>query len=609
MGRPIIQTVVCTAMLSTLLSHRTHALDLNQAYQLALINDPQFNSAKANFKAAREKIPQAAAALKPTVNWTVDAKAVISKNLASSRTSELSDISRSTQTESQSATTSSSSNTSSSNGIDTSGSNTSDSTNASILKESSNLNNSSEGWTEPLTTNRSRSLASALVFSMPLYRPVLTIQLEQSKLIVEQAEFQLQAAKTDAILRVSQAYFDAVVAEENNIAIAAQKQATIEQLASAKNNFEVGSATITDVHEAQARFDLVRAQEINFANELIIKTAALRAIIGVLPSPLWQLKKNDFNLSAPHPAQIDFWLDLAGKNSYSVLIQKSALQIAQKEINKQHAAYKPTLDLNANAGVNRSFTRNVNETIGGNNLVAVNQSASNSQNNTTNNASGTAGTGSNASSSSTSTTNSNSNSNTDSTSNTQTNTNFSSNYSKSNAFDKNASIGIQFVMPLYDAGLKNSRVREAMAQEEKVIADLNTATANAILNTNKAYFGVVSSLAQVSAYEVAAASNEMAVNSNKLGYAVGMRLNIDVLNAQQQLFATRRDLARARIDTLLSGLQLKAAVGKLTEADIQGVNQHLTNSISEAIVSKVVPTVVSFPKTQFVLKLTYQLAK
>lgn len=106
---------------------------------------------------------------------------------------------------------------------------------------------------------------------------------------------------------------------------------------------------------------------------------------------------------------------------------------------------------------------------------------------------------------------------------------------------------------------------------------METALANAILNTNKAYFGVVSSLAQVTAYEVAVASNQMAVNSNKLGYEVGMRLNIDVLNAQQLLYATRRDLARARVDALIYGLQLKSAIGKLDESDIKTANQWLTS--------------------------------
>lgn len=607
------QSSAAISILLLTIPFTANALDLYEAYQLALKNDSQYASALANYKAVQERIPQASAALKPTLNWTIGATATFSKNQSSNTTNEFSDVSRTNQTETQSSNVTSSTNTSSNTGTDTSGSNRSDSTTTSILKETANLGNSSEGWAEPLATNRNRSLASALAFSMPLYRPVLTIQLEQSKLIVEQAALQLQAAKIETILRVSQAYFDVVIANENNVAIAAQKKATIEQLASAKDNFEAGAATITDVHEAQARFDLVRAQEINFANELIIKMASLRAIIGSIPShissPILQLKTENFNLSPPSPSLIDFWVDLAGNNSYSVLIQKTALQIANKEIAKQNAAYKPTVDLTANAGVNRTYAKNLNESLGSNNLSSTNQSASNTVTDGTSNSSGTSGTGKNASTSSTAVTNSNSDSNSNSNSATQTTTNFSSNFTKSKAFEKNASIGIQFVMPLYDAGLNNSRVREALAQQEKVTADLETALTNTTLNTNKAYFGVVSSLAQVSAYEVAVTSNEMAVNSNKLGYEVGMRLNIDVLNAQQQLFATRRDLARARVDALLSGLQLKAAIGNLNEADIQTANQWLTTSMPKPAFEHIAPVQIPVSTAQFKLRLTYQLAK
>jgi outer membrane protein len=82
-------------------------------------------------------------------------------------------------------------------------------------------------------------------------------------------------------------------------------------------------------------------------------------------------------------------------------------------------------------------------------------------------------------------------------------------------------------------------------------------------------------MAQVRALEQAVASSETALASNKLGYEVGVRINIDVLNAQQQLFSTQRDLARARYDALLNGLRLKAAAGTLTEDDVVGVNQLL----------------------------------
>ena len=564
------------ATLSVAFPLMVHALDLNEVYQLGLKNDPQYASALANYRVVQERIPQAAAALKPTLNWSLGASATLSKSMGATTTGDASDISRTYQTDTQNSSSTNTTTEGRNNFISTSGTNKTDSTTASLLKESSSTSSTNDGWTEPLQTNRNRSLASALAFSMPLYRPALNAQLEQSKLIVKQAELQLQAAKADMVLRVSQAYFEVVIAEENIIAISAQKIATVQQLESARQHFEVGSATLTDIHEAQARFDLVRAQEISAANELRVKTSALRAMIGVLPSPVLRLKTGSLSLSAPSPEHIDAWIELAERHSYGVQIQKAALLVAQQEIVKHNAANKPTVDLTANAGVNRAYTRNVNESIGSNSLVSISQTNSNTTTNSTSNATGNSGTGFNSTINSSSTANSVTDATSLSNTAAQTNTNSSSSFIKSRTFEKNASIGIHFVMPLYEGGMIDSRVREAIAQQDKVSADLESALASAILNVNKSFFGVMSGLAQVSAYEVAVTSNEMAVNSNKLGYEIGMRLNIDVLNAQQQLYATRRDLARARVDTVLNGLLLKAAVGNLNEADIQTANQWLT---------------------------------
>jgi outer membrane protein TolC len=89
----------------------SQALDLNQAYQLALKNDSQYASALANYKAVQEKIPQASAALKPTLNWTIGATATFSKNQSSNTTSEFNDVSRVNQTETQSSNVTNSTNT------------------------------------------------------------------------------------------------------------------------------------------------------------------------------------------------------------------------------------------------------------------------------------------------------------------------------------------------------------------------------------------------------------------------------------------------------------------------------------------------------------------
>ncbi|MEK7361196.1 MAG: TolC family protein, partial [Pseudomonadota bacterium] len=105
--------------------------------------------------------------------------------------------------------------------------------------------------------------------------------------------------------------------------------------------------------------------------------------------------------------------------------------------------------------------------------------------------------------------------------------------------------------------------------------DLETARRGAALSVRQAYLGVTNGMAQVRALEQALISSQSALDSNKLGYEVGVRINIDVLNAQQQLFSTKRDLSKARYDTLLNGLKLKAASGTLTEEDLEPVNRLL----------------------------------
>jgi outer membrane protein len=83
---------------------------------------------------------------------------------------------------------------------------------------------------------------------------------------------------------------------------------------------------------------------------------------------------------------------------------------------------------------------------------------------------------------------------------------------------------------------------------------------------------VSAGLAQVKALEAGVASSQLAVESNKLGYEVGVRINIDVLNAQSQLFDTRQKLAKARFDTLVAQLKLKSAAGALAEDDLRAIN-------------------------------------
>jgi len=138
-----------------------------------------------------------------------------------------------------------------------------------------------------------------------------------------------------------------------------------------------------------------------------------------------------------------------------------------------------------------------------------------------------------------------------------------------------ASIGLELNLPIYQGGLTSSRVREAVANQEKARQDLENATREAGLQARQAWLNVSSGVARVQALEQALTSSKAQLESTKLGLQVGVRPNLDVLNAEQQVLSARRDLAGARYAYLLSGLSLKAAVGSLGPADLAEIDRHL----------------------------------
>ncbi|MEN9316985.1 MAG: hypothetical protein RIS35_3378 [Pseudomonadota bacterium] len=341
----------------------------------------------------------------------------------------------------------------------------------------------------------------ALQLSQPLVRLQNLETYAQSKLSVSIGEAQLSQAQQDLIVRVSQVYFDVLSAKDNVETIRAQKRAITEQLASAKRNFEVGTATITDQQEAQARFDLAVAQEFSALNELEVKRAALAQLTGKpVPAELSELRPG-VALDAPQPARESEWTESARNNNPSVQQARVATEIARREIDKQRYGHYPTLDLVSSVG---------------------RQASSLPQG-----------------------------------------TPFSS---------TSATIGLQLAVPIYAGGAVDARVREAANLSEKARSDLENARRLAEQGARAAFLSVNNGLAQVRALEAAEKSSQLALDSNLLGYQVGVRINIDVLNAQQQLYTTRRDLAKARYDVIVNGLRLKATAGTLGAADVEAVS-------------------------------------
>lgn len=140
---------------------------------------------------------------------------------------------------------------------------------------------------------------------------------------------------------------------------------------------------------------------------------------------------------------------------------------------------------------------------------------------------------------------------------------------------KSAVIGLQFELPLYQGGAVSSQVRQAVLNKQKAEEDIALARRNAALETQRAYLNLNTSIAQIVAFEQALSSAQSQLDSTKLGFEVGVRTNVDVLNAQQLLFSAKRDLLQARYQYLVNTIRLKAASGLVAEADLAEVNQQL----------------------------------
>ena len=355
------------------------------------------------------------------------------------------------------------------------------------------------------TNSRFNSNSLSLSVTQPIFNRNNMLVYEQAKSQVVQADAVFALAAQDLILRVAQAYFDVLLAQSTVEFAQAQLVAIGQQLEQAKRNFEVGTATITDTHDAQARYDLTVAGEIAARNDLEVRKRALGQIIGRVAPPLATVGPR-FTLVAPEPNNMDAWVNEALASNLQILVSQSGLDVAAREVERNRAGHLPTVDAFATYSDTGSG-------IGG---VGI--------------------------------------------SGTDTTTRV---------------IGLQFAFPIYQGGGVSSRVREALASEEKARQDLENARRSAEFATRQAFLGVTSGIAQAKALEAALVSSQSSLDSTRLGQEVGVRTQVDVLNAQQLLFQTRRDRAQSIYNYILSVLRLKAAVGKLAEEDLNRINAWL----------------------------------
>ena len=416
------------------------ALDLLEAVRMAAAIDPVVASAQAQLQASRERITQANALLLPNVSAT----------------------------------------------------------------SNDAINAVDNNWVAPPPRRRFDSQSLNLIGTQPLFRPIYRETLAQSELSSQVYEAQLAVAKQDLILRVAQAYFDVLSAQDALTVVRAQKQAFTEQFASAKRNFEVGTATITDQQEAQSRLDLTRSQEVAFENDLQVKRALLAQLLGKTPDDLFTLKTN-VDITPPQATRENEWAAVARAQNLQVVQSELQAEIATREIQKQRYGHYPTVDLALQTGAGRS-------TAGQTSAAGV---------------------------------------------------------GIKNYFGQ---AQLQFALPIYSGGAVDAKVREAIALQSSSESNLETSRRTAEQSARQTFLGVKSGLEQVRALTAAERSSQLALESNQLGYQVGVRINIDVLNAAQQLFSTQRDLAFARYGVVLNSLKLLGTAGDLTEQEVLRVN-------------------------------------
>ena len=355
------------------------------------------------------------------------------------------------------------------------------------------------------TSGRFNSNSVSLSVSQPLYRPQNFVAYDQAKTQVVQADAIFSQAAQDLILRVAQAYLDVLLAQDTVEFAQAQLTAIGRQLEQAKRNFEVGTSTITDTHEAQSRYDLTVSLEITARNDLELRKRQLELLIG-RPAPGLSVLGKRFELRLPEPNNMDRWVAEAGDNNLQVRINRASLEFASQEIERNRAGHRPTIDAfatysdsGAGSGVQGGFGTDTTSKV----------------------------------------------------------------------------VGVQLAVPLYQGGLTSSRVREAVANEDKARQDLENARRTAELTARQTFLGVTTGIAQVRALEAALVSSQSSLDSTRLGQEVGVRTQVDVLNAQQQLSQTRRDLAQAKYNYILALLRLKSAAGQLVEQDLALVNAWL----------------------------------
>jgi len=337
------------------------------------------------------------------------------------------------------------------------------------------------------------------------------MNLRKANKTIAQAEIDYLAAEQDLIVRVANAYFNVLAAEDTLEAEQAARQSIEKQLDQAQKRFDVGLIAITDVQEAQAAYDQSVANEITSKRNLATAKESLRAITDSYPG---QLNKPDNNLPLimPNPQSESDWVETSLEQNLSYLSAQVGVEIAKSEIKVQRSGHLPTIGIQASK---RDIDTDSLRSDSG------------------------------------------------------------SEFSPADNENINEGVGVQFNLPLYSGGQVNSRVRQAVARHRASKEKLERVARETTRVARDSYLGVISGIATVKALQQSVKSSATALQATEAGYEVGTRTTVDVLDARRRLYSSQKNLAISKYDYLKNILQLKQAAGTLTRSDLEQINNWL----------------------------------
>ena len=388
------------------------------------------------------------------------------------------------------------------------------------------------------TTPVSTSPGNSRVFDQKSYTVTLTQPVfnmgaleafKQGDLNTKIADMRFFLAQQDLIIRVSQAYFDALTSQDNVELYRNKKGLIKQQLEIAQAKFDAGLATIVDVNTAQAALDLANSQEIAAQADLVVKRGVLEQLVGrpvgalkpltkeakidgVLKDPRSKSKDvkgnpiaDSVNPQLPPGQTLDDWINQAEAANFNVLAGQLSVSIAESTYRASQALNYPSLNLVGTSGYNTS--------------------------------NGTA-----------------------------------TNFNPANTNVYNNTVALQMTIPLVSGGFNSSVIRQNAALVDQAKANYDNARRTAAQNTRTAFTGFYGGLASVKAFEAAERSSTSALESSKLGFQVGTLINLDVLIALDTVITTRSQLQLARYSTILNAIKLKAHASTLSDEDLIAVN-------------------------------------